>query len=193
MKTGDGIIREYRIVNGRQEFVRSVCLGGGVTVGGRGMDMSRLLSEMPRRDIGLKPRSEWGKKATSPKVQKPAAEKVVEANPVAEKPEESKAIEVIEAADGAAECFPPMDERGNGEKPIAPEVAAKVEEAMKEAEAATAAARAAVKFEEPPNDLFDAMEYAGVVVPELPAGEELKRPAFGETGRKKHRKRRRRR
>ena len=182
MKTGDGIIREYRIVNGRQVLVRSVCLGGGVTVGGRGMDMSRLMTEMPKRDIGLKPRSEWGKKATSPKVRKPAAEKVVEAKPVAEKPEESKAIEVIEAAKGA--------------KPIAPEVAAKVEAAMKEAEAATAAARAAVKFEEPPNDLFDAMEYAGVAVPELPAGEELKRPeqpAFGETGRKKHRKRRRRR
>lgn len=165
------------------------------------MDMSRLMTEMPKRDIGLKPRSEWGKKATSLKVQKPAAEKVVEAKPVAEKPtelktEERKALETLEAADGAAECFPPMDERGNGEKPIAPEVAAKVEEAMKEAEAETAAVRAAVKFEEPPNDLFDAMEYAGVVVPELPAGEELKRPeqpAFGETGRKKHRKRRRRR
>ena len=183
MKTGDGIIREYRIVNGRQVLVRSVCLGGGVTVGGRGMDMSRLLSEMPKRDIGLKPRSEWGKKATSPKVRKPAAEKVVEAKPVAEKP---------------AECFPPMDERGNGEKPIAPEVAAEVEAAMKEVEAATAAARAAVKFEEPPNDLFDAMEYAGVVEPKA-GGEtravlpELPQPAFGETGRKKHRKRRRRR
>lgn len=181
MKTGDGIIREYRIVNGRQVLVRSVCLGGGVTVGGRGMDMSRLMTEMPRRDIGLKPRSEWGKKATSPKVQKPAAEKVVEAKPVAEKPEK-KAIEVIEAAKEA--------------KPIAPEVAAKVEEAMKEAEAATAAARAAVKFEEPPNDLFDAMEYAGVVEP-MAGGEtravlpELPRPA--EEGRKKHKRRRRRR
>lgn len=189
MKTGDGIIREYRIVNGRQVLVRSVCLGGGVTVGGRGMDMSRLMTEMPRRDIGLKPRSEWGKKATSPKVQKPAAEKVVEANPVAEKPaeetpEERKTIEVIEAAKEA--------------KPTTPEVAAKVEEAVKEAEAVTAAARAAVRFEEPPNDLFDAMEYAGAVQPEAGAGgetravlPELPRPA--EEGRKKHRKRRRRR
>lgn len=175
MKTGDGIIREYRIVNGRQELVRSVCLGGGVTVGGCGMDMSRLLSDMPKRDIGLKPRSEWGKKATSPKVRKPAAEKVVEAKPVAEKPvelkpEERKSFESIEAAE--------------------------IVKAMKEAEAATAAARAAVKFEEPPNDLFDAMEYAGVVEP-MAGGEtravlpELPRPA--EEGRKKHRKRRRRR
>ena len=139
------------------------------------MDMSRLLSDMPKRDIGLKPRSEWGKKATSPKVRKPAAEKVVEAKPVAEKPvelkpEERKSFESIEAAE--------------------------IVKAMKEAEAATAAARAAVKFEEPPNDLFDAMEYAGVVEP-MAGGEtravlpELPRPA--EEGRKKHRKRRRRR
>lgn len=151
------------------------------------MDISRFLSEMPRRDIGLKPRSEWGKKGTSPKVRK-AAEKEVEAKPVAEKTAEEvdrnppKAVEAVGV-------YAPAEV-------VTPEVAAKVEAAVKEAKAATAAARAAVRFEEPPNDLFDAMEYAGVVEPKA-EGEtravlpELPRPA--EDGRKKHKRRRRRR
>ena len=287
MEDGKGIIREYRIVNGRRELVRCIGMGGGVPIGGRGggvITMARVMAESPRRDIGLKPRSEWtngASKERKAKVVEPPKEfpKVVEvakvelgAEIVAEvkveerkacddvgdaleyaaecvkcdgidsskpsepldsdeaieevtaeeaaaleskmeqpkvelaeavdrnppeaveaagvyapaevvipempselKPEERKALETLEAADGAAECFPPMDERGNGENPIAPEVAAEAVE-VEVPRAAEVVVAAIEPQTEPPT--------MGVL-PELP------RPA-GDGKKKKHRRRRRR-
>lgn len=165
-------------------------MGGGLAVGGRIGNLSQMLVDGPRRDIGLKPRSEWtdgsskGRKAAEkPKVELP---KVVE-HPKVEfaaeiarevKEDERKATgDLGDALEYAASVEPKADGMHDCPKPI-------------EEVTAEEAAEIESKIERPKVELTETEIEPQTEQPAMAVPPEL--PKFGEGGKRKKRRRRRR-